>query len=151
MKQLRCELTKKSYSRLPVLKSGPFKGHSRIFALVMELSVLFDGQIDEAKLVRCLKAYQEKTKIFDREIWALPIVIRLALLENIRNICEKIKHTQMQWNKADDMIDKMFANNGMDAESMKRSLQNIMGQERVHPSFVEHLSYRLRISGVKTY
>ncbi|HWQ76073.1 MAG TPA: glucoamylase family protein [Syntrophomonas sp.] len=147
VKQLRCDLTKKSYLRLPVLKNGPFKGHARIFALVMELSVLSDGQIDETKLIRCLKAYQEHNRIFDREIWALPIVIKLALLENIRNICEKIKNTQIQWNKADDMIDKMLVNKDADEENTTRLLQNIMKQGRAGLPFIEHLSYRLRILG----
>ncbi|MDP2891690.1 MAG: glucoamylase family protein [Bacillota bacterium] len=149
VKQLRCELVKKSYSRLPVLKKGKFKGHSRIFALVMELSVLTDGQMDETKLVHYLKAYQEHNKIFDREIWALPIVIKLALLENIRNVCEKIKNTQIQWNKAHDIIDKLLANNGADTESIIRLFQNNMKAGRAPLSFIEHLLYRLRILGPK--
>ena len=147
VKQLRCELDKKSYARLPVLKNGSFKGHARIFALIMELLVLSDGQIDEMKLVRCLKAYQEHNKIFDREIWALPVVIKLALLENIRNICEKISGIQNQWNIADDMIDKMLADNGADEESTIRLLQNMLKEEKVNLSFIEHLSYHLRIFG----
>lgn len=147
VKQLRCDLTKKSYSRLPVLKYGSLKGHSRIFALVTELSALSDGQIDEIKLVHCLKAYQEHNKIYDREIWALPVVIKLALLENIRNICEKINDTQIQWNKADELIDKLTANNGSDSENIERLLQKSLNTQTVHYSFVEHLLYRLRMLG----
>ena len=149
VKQLRCELLKKIYSRLPVLKHGSFKGHSRIFAIAMELVVISDGQVDEAKLVHCLHAYQKHTKIFDREIWALPVVIKLALLENIRNICEKIRKTQQQWNKADNVIEKLLGNNGMDEESITKQLQNMMVEEKVSLSFIEHLSYRLRMSESK--
>lgn len=147
VKQLRCELEKKSYSRLPVIKNGMFKGHARIFAIAMELVAISDGQVDEAKLTKCLNAYQEHNRIFDREIWALPIVIKLALLENIRHICENIKDTQIQWKKADNMIDRMTANDGADEEAIVKLLQKIMKAEKVHLSFVEHLSYRLRIFG----
>lgn len=145
VKQLRCELSKKTYSRLPVIKHGPFKGQSRIFAIVMELVVISDGQVDEAKLVHCLNAYQKHNKIFDREIWALPVVIKLALLENIRKICEKIKKTQAQWNKADNIIEKLLGNNGLDEEIITKKLQSMMIEEKVNLSFIEHLSYRLRM------
>lgn len=144
-KQLRRELTRGSYSRLPVLKKGPLKGHARIFALVMELVAISDGQVDEAKLTKCINAYQEHNKVFDREIWALPVVIKLALLENIRGICEKIRETQIQWNKADDIIEKLIGNNGEDTENIIRSLQGLVKAEQLQISFIEHLSYRLRM------
>ena len=145
VKQLRCELKKKSYSRLPVLKTGPFKGHARIFALAMELSELTDGQVDETNLVHCLTAYQGHNKIFDREIWTLPITIKLALIENIRDICEKIKETQIQWNKADGIIDKLLSDTDSDTENIIRLIK----AEQVHDSFIEHLFYRLRLLGPK--
>ena len=147
VKQLRCELEKKSYSRLPVLKNGPFKGQARIFALVIELSMLSDGRINEVRLVDCLKAYQERNKIYDREIWALPVIIKLVLLENIRNICEKIKETQTHWNKADDMVGKMLLGDGADEESIINQLKSMIKEENVNLSFIEHLSYRLRALG----
>ena len=147
VKQLRCELEKKSYLRLPVLKRGPFKGHARIFALVMELSLLSDGRINEVSLADCLNAYQEHNKICDREIWALPSVIKLVLLENIRNICEKISDTQTQWNIADDIFDKILAGAEVDEESTTRLLQSTLKDEEMTFSFIEHLSNRLRAFG----
>ena len=147
VKQLRCELEKKSYSRLPVLTKGPFKGHARIFALVMELSMLSDGAINEVRLVDCLQAYQEHNKIYDREIWALPAIIKLVLLENIRNICKKIKNTQTQWNKADDLADKMLSGDKSDEKSITGLLQSMVEEGKANLSFIEHFSYRLRALG----
>ena len=147
VKQLRSELVKKNYSRLPVLKNGQFKGQSRIFALVMEMSILTDGQMDEAKLVHYLNTYQAHNKIFDREIWALPIAIKLALLENIRNVCEQIRDTKVLWNKADDIVNKLRSGKGADLDIILSQLRNSMKAEMASLPFIEHLLYRLKTMG----
>ncbi len=145
-KLLRSELSRKSYFRLPILGSGEHRGHTRILALVIDLSELSDGKMDDEKLIRFLDAYQSHNKIYDREIWSLPVVMKLALLEKIRGICEKVKDTQIQWNKADDFVEKLLSKQVLSAESIKRLLRNVIKEGKHYHSFIEHLSYRLRTS-----
>ena len=145
VKQLRSEIVKKSYLTLPTLKTGKFKGQSRIFALVMELSLLTNGKMDDANLTEYIKTYQQSNKIYERELLALPIVIKLALLENIRSICEKIRDTQVQWKRANDIVEIMLANNEMDDENAKKLFISNVKAEQVHISFIEHLFYRMKI------
>jgi len=148
VKGLRRDLSKRSYSRLPVLKSGFLKGYARIFAIAVELVAHTDGQIDEKILLDYLKAYQSHSVLFDREIWAIPMVIRLALIENIRHLCENIKATQVQWHKADDVFDDWMANEIADTNKVMRLLRSSLKTLDVaNPSFVEHLFYHLRRSG----
>ena len=101
VKMLRRDLNKKSYQQLPVLKSGSLKGQARILAIAVEIVSHTNGQIDEKKINEYLKAYQAHSEILDKELWALPMVIKLALFENIRSLCEEIKSTKRQWQKAD--------------------------------------------------
>ena len=145
VKQLRSEIVKKSYLNLPTLKTGKFKGQSRIFALVMELSLLTNGKMDDSNLAGHIKTYQEHNKIFERELLALPIVIKLALLENIRSICEKIRDTQVQWKRANDIVEIMLSNNKMDDENAKKLFVSGVKAEQMHISFIEHLFYRMKI------
>ncbi|NTV89015.1 MAG: hypothetical protein HGA22_01415, partial [Clostridiales bacterium] len=72
VKGLRRDLDKKSYSWLPVLRTGKMKGFAMIFAVAVVLVAHTDGQIDEAILSDYLKAYQSHSVLFDREIWAMP-------------------------------------------------------------------------------
>lgn len=148
VKILRRDLEKKSYLRLPVLKIGLLKGYARIYAIALELVAHTDGQIDERVLSDYLKAYQSHNILYDREIWAAPMVIRLALIENIRYLCENIKDTQFQWNKADEIFDNWQNSESADTDRVMKlfsgSLRTIDG---TNPSFVEHLFYRLRRSG----
>src|SRR5659263_279079 len=55
VKGLRRDLAKKSYSRLPVLRSGPLKGYARIFAVAVEIVAHTDGQMNEMILSDYLK------------------------------------------------------------------------------------------------
>ena len=148
VKVLRRELTKKSYPRLPVLQAGPFKGYARIFAIVAELVAHTDGQVDEVILADYLKAYQSHNVLFDREIWAIPTVMRLALIENIRPLCENIKSTQLERHKADELFGVWLKREAQDPEkAAKFIIDSIKEMKDVNPSFIEHLSYRLRRSG----
>jgi len=148
VKGLRRDLNKKSYLRLPVLRSGNLKGYARIFAVAVELVAHTDGQMDEKTLSDYLKAYQSHSVLFDREIWAIPTVIRLALIERIRYLCENIKNTQLQWHEADAVFDDWLASEDDDTNQTEYMFRNrLESMDEVNPSFIEHLFYRLRRSG----
>jgi cyclic beta-1,2-glucan synthetase len=148
VKSLRREMSKEIYMHLPVLKCGQFKGHARILAIALELVSHTDGQIDESIILNYLKAYQSHSILSDREIWAAPIMIRIALIENIRHICERLKDTQNQWRKADDIADELFADEELDNDSKISAIRNkIRIVHETSPSFIEHISYRFRRAG----
>jgi len=148
VKVLRRELTKKIYLRLPILRTGPFKGYARIFAIAAELVAHTDGQVDETILMDYLKAYQTNNVLFDREIWAVPTVMRLALIESVRPLCENIKNTQLEWRKADEIFEQwMKSESGDTDKASKAIIDSLKAMDNINPSFIEHLSYRLRRSG----
>jgi len=149
VKLLRRDINKKNFSRLPMLNDGYFQGNARIFSITLELVAHKDGEINEKVLSDYLKSYQSQSVLFDREIWAIPIVIRLALLECIRCQCEKIKNTKIQWNKADETIEDWLDSRGIEENKLFKQLEQALSlKNNVNPSFVEHLLYRLRRSGL---
>lgn len=85
------------YSReLPRLTAGPRKGYPRIFDVVMELVRHTDGQVDLENLGRFVRAYQEAQPLTLGELWAVPIMLRLALIENLRLAAEQIAWRRRQ-------------------------------------------------------
>ncbi|WP_073993587.1 GH36-type glycosyl hydrolase domain-containing protein [Parasporobacterium paucivorans] len=146
------DLSKKIYYDLPVLKKGPHRGVSRILALSSELVAHTDGQIEEGTLLKYLEAYQSHNILFEREICVIPAMMRLALIENIRTICEDLTETRKQWKLADETIEKWLDDTGADTDKMQ-GLLKINGKaineaiETANPSFLEHLFYRMRRSG----
>ncbi|KAF0091773.1 MAG: glycosyltransferase [Fusobacteria bacterium] len=148
VKGLRRDLNKKTFLQLPVLKNGELKGQARIFAIAVEIVAHTDGQIDDKVILDYLTAYQTQNILFDREIWAMPLVIRLALLEKIRFLSENIKKTKINWHKADRTYKQWLEN---DEEVHKQFLltfkENLNKMEEINPSYIEHLLYSIRRSG----
>ncbi|MEL7655789.1 MAG: glycosyl transferase, partial [Bacillota bacterium] len=148
VKSIRRDLSKKEYNRLPVLRKGPLKGYTRIFAIAMELVTHIDGQIEISTLLKYLEAYQSHTVLLEREISIIPIMIKIALIENIRMISERIRETKAQWNIADAIFEEWMAEENVDTEKIVRMLKNnVATTDEANPSFIEHLFYRLRRSG----
>ena len=147
-KLIRRDLLRKGYSRLPVLKSGALKGYTRIYAVATEFFLHTDCYVDEATLGNYLEAYQSHTILFEREIQAIPMVMSLAVLENIRRLCENIRETLAQRKKADELVDRWMANEDADAvTALERFMVGFGVADAGDSSFLEHVFYRLRRSG----
>ena len=85
------------YSReLPRLNAGPRKGYPRVYDVVMELVRHTDGQVDLDNLSRFVRAYQETQPLALGELWAVPIMLRLALIENLHLVAQRIAWRRRQ-------------------------------------------------------
>ena len=75
----------KNFSKeLPRLKSGPYSSYPRIYCLALELISHSDGRLHRNSLNRYISAYQSKVNLALGELWAIPIMLRLSLIENLR-------------------------------------------------------------------
>ena len=75
------------YSRdLPRLKNGPTPGVLRVYDIVLELIAHVDAQIDASSLTAFVAAYQKVSALKLGELWAIPIMLRLGLIENLARI-----------------------------------------------------------------
>jgi len=79
------------YSRhLPRLAGGDPAGLPRIYDLIVELIIHVDGRVDEESLARYVAAYQSVTPLSLGELWSVAIMLRLALVENLRRVALRI-------------------------------------------------------------
>ncbi len=79
------------YSRgLPRLTAGPRRGLPRIYDIVMEVVRHTDGQVDRENLSGFIRAYQETHPLTLGELWAVPIMLRLSLIENLLLVAQRI-------------------------------------------------------------
>ena len=98
----------KGYNReLPRLSSGPSAGLPRVYDIALETISHGDGQLDPESLRRFLVSYQTVTTLRLGELWAIPIMLRLALIENLRRVAERIANDAESRTKAEDWADKM--------------------------------------------
>ncbi|MDD5069937.1 MAG: glucoamylase family protein, partial [Candidatus Omnitrophica bacterium] len=91
-----------SYIReLPHLLRGPVTGCPRVYELALELVSHGDGRLDIKGLAEFVTAYQTVTRLKLGELWAIPIMLRLALIENLRRISSRLIVSQRQRDQAD--------------------------------------------------
>ncbi|MCC6407547.1 MAG: carbohydrate-binding protein [Planctomycetes bacterium] len=87
---LRHDLPARFYRRLPKLSARELSGQARVYAMAIEFIRHGDGRLDEDRLARFLLAYQSVAPLTLGELWAWPIMLKLALLENLRALTEGI-------------------------------------------------------------
>ena len=73
-------LLPKSYSgELPRLANRALADYPRVYDIALELVAHTDGRMDVASLTGFLTSYQSVTPLKLGELWALPLMLRLAL------------------------------------------------------------------------
>ena len=96
VKQIEKELTLKKYTNFLGISNGPYKGFARIYVLASEIVAYTDNKIDRKELEEYLGSYQTKKTLSMEEIWNIGIFLQIAIIENIREVCEKIYTSQIQ-------------------------------------------------------
>ncbi|MFA5627392.1 MAG: glucoamylase family protein [Thiohalomonadaceae bacterium] len=139
----------RAYSRqLPRLADGPSAGFPRIYNLALELISHMDGRVENSNATQFIAAYQTGEPLNLSELWAFPIMLQLALLENLRRVGLRIAHRREERNAAITWADRMLAL----AETKPRRLIQLLA-EFAHADvpltapFVEEFYARLQAQG----
>ncbi len=136
----------KGYSReLPRLLNGPSAGLPRVYDIALEIISHGDGRADPESLSSFVAAYQTVTTLKLGELWAVPIMLRLALIENLRRVGARIAADRADRNRADYWADQMTEIAEKDPKSL---ILVIADMARSNPplvsSFVAEFSRRLQ-------
>lgn len=140
----------KGYSRqLPRLQNGPSAGLPRVYDIALETISHGDGRIDPSSLVSFVSAYQSITPLKIGELWAIPIMLRLALIENLRRIAARIAADRINTNLADSWADRMIEVAAKEPSSMIVLVADMArSQPPLVGSFVAELTRRLQGQGL---
>ena len=118
-------LLPRGYSRqLPRLADGPSAGFPRIYDLALELISHMDGRIDSYNATQFVTAYQTVKPLKLGELWAFPIMLQLALLENLRRVGLRIARRREERDAAITWADRMLAA----AEKEPKQLIRLLGE-----------------------
>ena len=148
-KTIKKELSLKKYTSFIGISNGEYKGFARIYVLASEIVAYTDGKIDSKKLKELLNAYQNKKTLGMEEIWNISVFLNIALIEQIRNVCEKICFVQIQKYRVESMIERLVENKQDQDLIYKRNIKNVKLPFSKEP-FIEYLSYRLNQYGKKS-
>ncbi|EJF85072.1 GH36-type glycosyl hydrolase domain-containing protein [Candidatus Bartonella washoeensis] len=143
IQQLRYNFPQSFIKQLP-----PYKKKveiPRIFALAWLYIAHTDSRFSQETLTAIVNGFQEIDNLTIGELWALPSVVRMLLIENIRRISLRIKETQHMRHLANEVANKIaLAKN----ETKLHSLFTLYEELTADSTFSAHLFYRLRGASV---
>ena len=134
--------------KLPVIDRGFMKNYPRVYHISVEIVSHSDGRIDEDTIETFINAYQKNTALTMAELWILPSMLRIAIIQNIGMICKSMVYAQKQKDKADRVFYKIahaFTNGNMSCEISKLNDEDI----QFNPFFSERLLKELRDGGIE--
>ena len=154
VKQIEKELTLKKYISFLGIANGKYKGFARIYVLAQEIVAYTDNRIEKKDLESYLASYQTKKTLSMEEIWNIGMFLEIAIIENIREVCEKIYISQMEKYKAENIVERLVENKTKQEQVFKNNTfkkveKNVLNDMQY--SFVEYMSYILKRYGKKGY
>ena len=90
LREVRQDLPSGYDEELPKLSGPPASGYPRVHALALALVAHTDSELDVTRLDRFVESYQSIAPLTIGELWALPTMLRLVLLENLRRLADQI-------------------------------------------------------------
>lgn len=147
-KDIRHNMSESFYKELPIINKGSLKGLPRIYHLSNELISHTDGRVDENIILSFINAYEERNVLASSELWALPTMLRIAIIQNISRVVSGIVFAQREKGKADKLADKIIKLS--DKELTEGEIKKIVkGNMGFSTHFMERLLKVLRDNGVE--
>ena len=131
------------YARLPKLANGPFAGLPRIFAVAWAYVAHTDSNLQPDILRGYLLAYQEVEALTIGELWAVPITLRIVLIENLRRVVGAIMHNNT-YRRAADLLCEQLAAARKNGHPVPSVLLAAVAPDLLTPAFAAQMAHCLR-------
>ena len=141
IRDIRQHLPGTYYRQLPTLASREHAGHTRIYAMAVELVRHSDSRIDRQQLAVFVNSYQRVAPLTIGELWAWPSMLKLALIENLRRLATATLASRSARLAADAYVSRVAdeeGDTGRQAQALPQALDI---------AFVVQLLHRLREYG----
>ncbi len=145
LREIREDLPHSYYHELPKLSEGELRLYPRIYAVAVALIAHTDCRLDTETLRRYIGAYQTKSALTIGELWAIAIMLRLALVENLRRLAVAMVQSREERDQADKLADRLLELAQRQPSMLVAQLSERMGKrDKLPQAFVVQLTQRLR-------
>lgn len=146
-KDIKHNIGEDFYKNIPIVEEGKFKGYPRIYVIAQEIICKSENKIDKQTIIQFLDEYQKHCILTSNELWVLPKMLRIGLIQSISDITVKIMDAQIEKRRADIIGDKIInaTNHGAERDELISILsENI----KFTPHFSERLLKILRDNAI---
>ena len=152
-KSIEKELTLEKYTKFVGIANGKYQGFARIYVLSAEIVNYTDNKITREILENGITAYQTKKNLSMDEIWNIGLFLWIAIIENIRQICEVIYVSQIEKFKVESIVERLVdltPKQNQKFENQKTTKKLKIKTYDIKYPFIEYMSYKLKKYGKKT-
>ena len=134
--------------RLPLLAApADAAGTPRVYELALTLVTHGDSLVEEDSLARFIAAYQESAPLTLGELESIPVMLRLALLENLRRLAVRLDERVLQHALADAWATRLLETAARRPGDMVLLMADMARTQALVPAFVAALVQRLQGQG----
>jgi cyclic beta-1,2-glucan synthetase len=145
VREIQQHLPRRYYLELPKLADGSFQGYPRVYLLARELIAHTAGRIDLETVVEFCSAYQRTAVLSIGEVWAIPIMLRLALVEEARRLADTVVAARRSREKAREWQDELVRGADWTERNVRHLLKDgAQTDKRLSAAFVVELLQWLR-------
>ncbi|HET8771007.1 MAG TPA: glucoamylase family protein, partial [Gemmatimonadaceae bacterium] len=147
VREVRESLPRDFYGELPELAGGPLAGYPRVYELATTLISHSEGRISLENVDLFVSAFQERTTLSIGELWAIPAMLRLGLIESVRRMALRTVQRLTEVEEADKWAGRILTDHKRDPDSLSRTLAEFVGEiETPTPAFISRFLHQLRLS-----
>ena len=86
IREIRESMPAGYYRELPKLAGGTLEGYPRVYEVAIEVIAHTEGRLTLANIETFVEEFQRVSALTIGELWAIPAMLRLGLLENVRRL-----------------------------------------------------------------
>src|SRR5437879_9979529 len=118
LREIRDDLPVGYYRELPKLADGPLAGYPRVYGIAWAFVAHTDSGVDPETLRLFVRAYQRVQPLTIGELWAVPITLRVVLVENLRRMAERIVKGRTARHDGDALANELLGLGGRPARPL---------------------------------
>ncbi len=145
LQEVRASLPGGYYRELPELAGGPLTGYPRVYEMAISLISHTEARIDLENVDLFVEAFQSVTPLSVGELWAMPAMLRLGLIESVRRMTLRTVQRLDEIELAAHWADRILAANARGGSELRAGLREFADAEHtLTPFFVSRFLQSLR-------
>jgi cyclic beta-1,2-glucan synthetase len=145
IREVRTSLPRGYYQELPKLAGGPLADHPRVYEVATELIAHTEGHLDLENITLFVREYQRVAPLKLGELWAIPAMLRLGLVENIRRMALRLEARLQEVAVADLWAIRLHTANQQSDQALSTALKEFVDHHpKLTPTFVARFLQQLR-------
>lgn len=145
IQDVRDALPRTFYRELPELAHGPLQGYPRVYEIAIAVISHSEGRVVLENVDHFVEAFQKVTPLTLGELWAMPAMLRLGLIESLRRMALRTLARLDELAAADEAAHRLEAASARRGGELRTVLTEIVGTgRRIEAGFLARLHAALR-------